>query len=188
MRGKCIMSQSLLKATLISLVFPVAFLAAPTAFAYSVGPGSSGNAPGSAACGQAITFSGTFVQPDGTPFPAGVPVGFSESSGPAAVSFNPSGTATNSAGAFATTITLPSNCAGQFVICATPSGGTSLCVTITGVAVGFPNTAAGLLPQGSRDLLPVAVGSALLLVAAALAIVVGIRVTAARKANEKPAV
>jgi hypothetical protein len=182
------MSRFLLKATLVSLAIPTTFLAAPTAFAYSVGSGSTSNAPGSAQCGQAFTFRGTLVQPDGTAFPAGVPIGFSESSGPGAVRFNPSGTATNSVGAFATTITLPSNCSGQFVICATPSGGTSLCLTITGVAVGFPNTATGLLPQGSRDLLPVAVGSALLLVVAALAIVVGIHVTAGRKASEKPAV
>jgi hypothetical protein len=182
------MKRIFFKATVVSLVFVAALAAAPTAMAYTVGPGSSGNTPGSASCGQAFTFSGSLVQPDGTPFPAGVPVSFSESSGPGAVSFGASGTATDGTGSFSTTVTLPSSCSGQFVICAIPSGGTPVCVTVTGVVLGFPNTVTALVPQHPRELLPIAIGSALLLAAAALAALVGARMLTDRKANEKPAV
>jgi hypothetical protein len=181
------MKRLFFKATLVSLVVVAALAAAQTAMAYTVGPGSSGSAPGSASCGQAFTFSGTLVQPDGTPFPAGVPVGFSQSSGPGSASFG-AGTATNSSGSFSTTVTLPSSCAGQFVICATPSGGTPVCVTVTGVALEFPNTVATFVPQHSRELLPVAIASVLLLAAAALVALGGARMLAGRKASEKPAV
>jgi hypothetical protein len=182
------MKRILFKATVVSLVVFAALAAAQTAMAYTVGPGSSGSTPGSASCGQAFTFSGTLVQPDGTPFPAGVPVSFSESSGPGAVSFGTSGTATDGTGSFSTTVRLPSSCSGQFVICAIPAGGTPVCVTVTGVALEFPNTVAALVPQHSRELLPIAIGSALLLAAAALAALVGARMLTGRKTNEKPAV
>jgi hypothetical protein len=182
------MKRIFFKATLVSLAVFAALAAAQTAMAYTVGPGSSGSAPGSASCGQAFTFSGTLVQPDGTPFPAGVPVGFSESSGPGSVSFGSAGTATSGTGSFSTSVTLPSSCSGSFVICATPSGGTPVCVTVTGVALEFPDTVATLVPQHSRELLPIAIGSALLLAAAALAALVGARMLAGRKTSEKPAV
>jgi hypothetical protein len=182
------MRRLLLKGFLITLVLSMGLAAAPSALAYTVGPGSSGNAPGGASCGQAFTFSGTFVQPDGTAFPAGVPVGFSESSGPGAVSFSSGGTATSASGTFSTVVTLPSSCAGQFVICATPAGGASLCVTVTGVAVGFPNTAAALVSEHSRDLLPAILGLAVLLVAAALSASMAIRLSMGRRTTRKPAV
>jgi hypothetical protein len=182
------MKRIFFKATVVSLVFVAALAAAQSAMAYTVGPGSSGNAPGSASCGQAFTFSGTLVQPDGTPFPAGVPVSFSESSGPGAVSFGTSGTATDGTGSFSTAVTLPSSCSGQFVICAIPAGGTPVCVTVTGVVFGFPNTVTALVPQHSRELLPIAIGSALLLAAAAIAALVGARMLTGRKTNETPAV
>ena len=182
------MKRLFFKAAVVSLVVLAALAAAQTALAYTVGPGSSGSAPGSASCGQAFTFSGTLVQPDGTPFPADVPVAFSETSGPGGVSFGSAGTATSSSGTFSTTVNLPSSCAGQFVICATPSGGTPICVTVTGVALEFPDTVATLVPQHSRELLPIAIASALLLAGAAFAGLFGARMLAARKTNEKPAV
>jgi hypothetical protein len=183
------MKRVFFKATVVSLVTLAGLASAQTAMAYSVGPGSSGSAPGSASCGQAFTFSGTLVQPDGTPFPAGVPISFSESSGPGSVSFSPSGTATDGTGSFSTIVRLPSSCSGQFVICAIPEGGgTPICVTVTGVALEFPNTVAALVPQHPRELLPVAIASALLLAAAALAALVGAKMLAGRKTNEKPAV
>ena len=182
------MRRFLLKGTLITLVLSVGLMAAPDALAYTVGPGSTGNGPSAASCGQSFTFSGTFLQPDGTPFPAGIPVAFYESGGPGAVSFSPSGTATSATGTFGTSVTLPSGCAGQFVICATPAGGTSLCVTVTGVAAGFPNTAAALVSHHSRDILPVVLGLAVLLIAAALSATMAVRLSLGRRTTEKPAV
>ena len=73
-------------------------------------------------------------------------------------------------------------------ICATPAGNAPLCATVIGVALGFPNTVASLVPQHSRELLPIAIGSALLLAAAATAAFAAARVMAGRHASEKPAV
>jgi hypothetical protein len=114
-------------------------------------------------------------------------VAISESSGPGAVSFSASGTATSATGTFSTVVTLPSNCAGQFVICATPAGGTSLCVTVTGVAAGFPNTAAALVSQQSRDILPAVLGLVVVLVAAALSATIALRLSLGRTTTERPA-
>ena len=165
----------------------IPLLLASSALAYTVGSGSSGSAPTSAAGGSPFTFTATFIQPDGTPFPAGLTVTFSQSSGPSAAApavtlfstaallqvgtatFNPTTSTTNSAGAASTTVTLPAGFPGQYVLAATVAGGGTVTATVT-EAGGFPNTTASS-HQTAGVAWPVAAGTTvLLLVLAALGI------------------
>lgn len=141
---------------------------APNASAYTVGSCSSATAaPTAAAGGQPIVFTAVFKQPDCTPFPGGVPVTFSQASGPTAAvrhaqgdvqlmgyvqpmpnaatscqaTFNPVTTTTDANGVASTIVTLPPGCPGQYVLLATAAGDGSVSVTVTEVGTGFPNTA-----------------------------------------------
>jgi hypothetical protein len=138
------------------------------ALAYDVGPGSSGSAPGSAPPGQPFPFTVNFKQPNGSAFPAGVPVTFSLGSGPAGctVTFNPPSTVTDASGSATTSVTLPAGCCpGTFVIVATAEGGGTVTSTVseTGCA-GFPNTSASLPSHPGIPFWTIAVGAGLLLV------------------------
>jgi hypothetical protein len=142
----------------------LAFAQPGAAFAYSVGSGSTATGPTGIAANTPFTFLATFVQPDGTPVPAGQTVTFSQQSGPgtAAVppsllridgqwqrivlaqstcqaAFNPAATTTDSGGRAATTVTLPGGCPGLFVLAATLSGGGTVTFTVVETG-GFPNT------------------------------------------------
>ncbi len=119
----------------------MSLLAAAPALAYTVGSGSFGSAPGSVAAGQPFTFTATFKQPNGAPFPAGVPVTFTQVSGPSGcvASFNPVNTLTDANGTASTTVVLPTGCPGAFVLAATAEGSGSVTVTVVETG-GFPNT------------------------------------------------
>src|SRR5262249_25630048 len=67
----------------------LAFVQPGAAFAYSVGGGSTATGPTGVAAGVPFTFLATFIQPDGTPVPAGQTVTFSELSGPGTASVPP---------------------------------------------------------------------------------------------------
>jgi len=116
-------------------------IAAAPALAYTVGTGSFGTAPSSVASGQPFTFTATFKQPNGAPFPAGVAVTFTQVSGPSgcAASFNPLNTVTDANGIASTTVVLPTGCPGAYVLGATAAGGGSVTVTVVETG-GFPNT------------------------------------------------
>ncbi len=157
-------------------------------FAYNVGSGSSGTGPTGVAAGTPFTFVATFLQPDGTPVPAGVGVTFSQQNGPGTAAlparqlringqwqgvalaastcqatFNPVTTVTDSSGRAATTVTLPSGCPGQYVLAATLAGGGTITFTVVETG-GFPNTTA----DPARGLSwRVVAGSVLLLIALA---------------------
>jgi len=144
----------------------LAFVQPGAAFAYSVGSGSTATGPTSVAAGVPFTFLATFIQPDGTPVPAGQPVTFSQLSGPGTASvppsllriggrwqrvalaastcqatFNPVTTVTDSSGRAASTVTLPPGCPGQFVLAATLVGDGRVTLTVVETG-GFPNTTA----------------------------------------------
>jgi hypothetical protein len=125
------------------LVAAAASLIAVPALAYTVGPGSSGTvSSGTAAGGSSVTATFTFVQPNGTPFPAGVQVTFSQQSGPSGctVTFSSATATTDASGKVSVTVTLPANCPGQFVLAATAAGGGTVTATVV-ESGGFPNAA-----------------------------------------------
>lgn len=140
-----------------------------SALAYTVGTGSTASGPTAIAGGVPFTFTVRFVQPDGTPEPAGLGVTFSEVSGPTTasvapavlrihggdqavtlaattcvVTFNPVSTVTDANGTASTIVTLPPGCPGLFVLAATLTGpGVTGSATLTFSIVelgGFPNT------------------------------------------------
>jgi hypothetical protein len=149
-----------------------ATVAVPSALAYTVGSGCTGNAPATVAGGQPFTFSVTCKQSNGQPIPAGTKITFSQTSGPTAAvrhadadmqlvayvqpqvnaattcvaSFNPVTASADASGSASTTVTLPPGCPGSYVLTATAATGGSVSVTVTEVGgasgSGFPNTAA----------------------------------------------
>lgn len=128
-----------------------ALLLAVPALAYIVGPGSFATVPATVTCQTPFTFSATFIQPGGAPFPAGVQINFSQTAGPAGINatFNPTSALTDANGKVSTQVTLPAGCPGQFTFTATDtsSGGTASATTTAIVgAGGFPNTSALPLP------------------------------------------
>jgi hypothetical protein len=151
---------------------------ATTVMAYIAGPASFIRAPASAGPNQPFAATAFFIQPDGTPFPAGIQITFFQSSGPSgtaalpqrsvtalangrlekfslaastcAANFSPVSLPTDSAGSATTTVTLPGGCPGQFVICAREPGGTQTCTTVLETG-GFPNTVAALTPTPVRN-------------------------------------
>ena len=154
-----------LKWSLCAVVAGLSLLPAGSAFAYTVGGGSSGTGPTGVAPGTPFTFTAQFLQPNGTPVPAGVGVTFSEQSGPTAAAaaparlmmiggrsqrislaastcvptFNPVSTVTDSTGSASTSVTLPTGCPGQFVLAATLAGGGTVTFSVAETG-GFPNT------------------------------------------------
>lgn len=84
-----------------------ALLFAVPALAYSVGSGSFATAPATVTPGVPFTFSVTFIQPDGTPFPAGVPVVFSFSfTTPGTVTLTGSASGAGNSGSVSATVTV----------------------------------------------------------------------------------
>ena len=152
---------------------------APNASAYVVGSCSSATAaPSATAGGQPIIFTAVFKQPDCTPFPGGIPVTFSQASGPALcqVTFNPVMTTTDAHGVASTTVILPPECPGQFVLVATAAGGGSVSVTVIETGGGFPNTTADNAGQpGMQWWVVTTAGVTLLLVVALWATAVLLR-------------
>ncbi len=145
----------------VALAGAGAAVALPAA-AYVVGHDCTGDAPSAASSGQGFTFSATCDTSTGQTLPAGTPITFSQTSGPTAAltatremagiayrlmattcvaTFNPPSTVVDANGHASTTITLPPNCPGQYVLTATASTGATVSVTVS-EAGGFPNTAA----------------------------------------------
>ena len=164
----------LIKLLLVPAALVGGFASATPALAYVVGSGSSATAPVTVGGGVPFTFTAAFVSSDGTPFPAGVAVTFSQSSGPTAAApcaatFDPTQTTTDASGDATTTVTLPTGCPGQYVLLATAAGGGTVSFTVT-EAGGYPNTTAAAprtlgRPGGEPTIM---LASALLLVLAGL--------------------
>jgi len=118
--------------------------AAP-ALAHVVGSGSSLAVPASATPGQPFAATALFLLPSGATFPAGVPVIFSQESGPASACvarFSPEFANTDAAGFARTQAALPAGCPGGFVLVATAAGSGSVRATVIETGGGFPNTSA----------------------------------------------
>lgn len=94
-------------------------LVAVPALAYSVGPGSFATAPATVTPGVPFTFSVTFIQPDGTPFPAGVPVVFSFSGGGGTVTLTGTATGAGNSGSVSAVVTVV---AGTGAVTTEPAG------------------------------------------------------------------
>jgi hypothetical protein len=107
--------------------------------------GSSLVVPGSVAAGHQFSVQAQFVQARGVSLPAGVPVLFLQTSGPASdcqARFDPQFTITDATGTATVEGTLPPGCPGPFVLAATATGAggvnsVSASLTETG---GFPDT------------------------------------------------
>jgi hypothetical protein len=171
----------------VAAVVVVVALSSLTALAYTLGSGSGGSAPATVAPGSSFPFAAKFIQSNGQPFPAGVAVTFSQSSGPSAAvqtrrdgvvlmahvqgkvlhavcmaTFNPVTANTDATGSASTSVTLPSGCAGTFVLAATASDGSTITTSVTaggsaGAAPrGLPNTSAD--PPAPAPWLPIAGG------------------------------
>ena len=71
------MMRRVLKALVVlTLAGGGATVAVPSALAYTVGNGCTGNAPATVAGGQSFTFSVSCTQPNGKPLPAGTRITF----------------------------------------------------------------------------------------------------------------
>jgi hypothetical protein len=93
--------------------------------------------------GGNVTLNCQFNDPSGQGV-AGVSVSFSQQSGPGncSATFNPTTAVTDSSGRVSTTVTLPPNCPGSYVLAATTSR-----ITVTATVVeggGFPLTTADI--------------------------------------------
>ena len=119
------------------------------AFAY-VSQGTSGatTSPTSGGPGSTSTFTATFKDANGAGV-AGASVTFSQQSGPAGcqVTFSSTTGTTDANGVASTTVTLPTGCAGSFVLAAATQGVTvTTTLTETG---GFPATSAEMPSTGT---------------------------------------
>jgi len=157
--------------------------------AYTVGSGSTANGPTGEPSGAPFPFVATFVQPDGSPVPAGIRVTFSEIGGPGLAAlepapmliggrwqrvalaasacwatFSPATTVTNSGGRAVSTVVLPGGCPGQFVLEAMLSSGGIVTLTVVEIG-GFPNTTAD--PAHATPWFLIAAGAVVLSVLAA---------------------
>jgi hypothetical protein len=109
--------------------------------------------------GQTITDTATFKDSNGQGV-AGASVTFSQQSGPSGcqVVFNPATAVTDANGQATSQVTLPANCAGQYVLAAS-TGGTTVTTTVRETG-GFPNTTAEA-PVGGSSGFPVAIAAML---------------------------
>jgi hypothetical protein len=140
-----------------SLMALSALFTAVPALAYQAAPGNSTAKTSSSTAppGGTITFTANFKDAQGSAV-AGASVTFSQQSGPAGctATFTPTSTTTDANGNASSSVKLPANCPGNYVLAAATAGATvTATVTETG---GFPNTVAagpeapekGELPTG----------------------------------------
>lgn len=142
------------------------------AFAY-VSQGTSGAtvSPSSCSPGGTSTFTATFKDANSAGI-AGASVTFSQQSGPAnsQVTFSSTTGTTDANGVASTTVTLPTVCAGNFVLAASTQGVT-VTASITGSG-GFPATSADLPSNGTAAwALVLAVLGAVLIVVSSLGLI-----------------
>jgi len=113
--------------------------------------GSSLTAPASVAAGSSFPLHAQFAPRPGATPRAGVPVLFSQTSGPASecvARFDPQFTVTDATGTATAQGTLPPGCPGTFVLVATaadPAGQAQASATLTETG-GFPDTTADAPP------------------------------------------
>jgi hypothetical protein len=155
-----------LGALLLAVSGMVVMTSAP-AMAYEVQASSNCTpSPGSTTIqGGAVTLVCQFLDANAQGV-AGLSVTFSQQSGPAncTATFNPTTAVTDSSGKVSTTVTLPPNCPGSFVLAATTSR-----ITVTATVVqggGFPRTAADVpASPASNPWVPAALLGGMLLMA-----------------------
>jgi ABC-type Fe3+-hydroxamate transport system substrate-binding protein len=133
------------------LVATLSILAPSTALAYQACDGQSDEqlSQSSANAGQPVVVTAHFRDCNGND-DAGATVDFSERSGPGncQVTFSSNHVVTDATGRARTTVTLPANCPGSYVLAASTQGVGVLAALIE--LGGFPNTAAGA-PQGPAN-------------------------------------